>query len=161
MRFRSAQMTTTVPRKNVPESSSPSALSRPSRRGATVVEFALVAPLIFLLIFASIEFGRMQMTLHGLNASAREGCRTAVTWNASQQSVEQAVRDRMVSFGIVNYSLTTDPDPTSKAGQWEPITVRVTVNYDDVSWLPAPRFLRGVTLAGTSTLPQESDQPDS
>jgi len=137
---------------------SPAVRKRP-RRGAAVVEFAFVAPLIFLFAFAGIEFGRLQMAMHGLEASAREGCRTAVTCNASQDDVEQVVADRMASFGLSGYSLTTDPNPVSSALQWAPICVRIEVAYDRVSWLPTPSFLRGVTLTGSCTLPQESD-PD-
>lgn len=138
-----------------------SAVSKPSRRGAAAVEFALVAPLIFLFLFAGIEFGRLLMTLHGLEAAAREGCRVAVSWDVTQQDVEQTVAERLAAFGISDYTLTIDPSPLSSVCQWEPINVRITVTYNEVSWLPAPGYLRGITLAGSCTLPQESDQCDS
>ena len=136
------------------------AVSKASRRGAATIEFALVAPIIFLFLFASIEFGRVLMVFHGLEAAAREGCRTAVSWNVAQADVEQTVDDRLTSFGISGYTLTTDPATVSSAGQWEPITVRIEVTYDQVSWLPVPSYLGGITLAGSCTLPQESD-PDA
>ena len=136
-------------------------VSKRARRGAAVVEFAFVAPLIFLFAFAGIEFGRLQMAIHGLEAAAREGCRTAVSWNTSQRDVEQVVADRLASFGISGYTLTTDPNPVTSAQQWAPISVRIETTYDQVSWLPGPRFLQRVRLAGSCTLPQESDPSDS
>ena len=48
-------------------------------RGGTLVEFALVAPLLFLLLFGVIEFARVG---HGFNTvwtAAREGARYATT----------------------------------------------------------------------------------
>lgn len=45
--------------------------------GAVVVEFALMAPLLFLLIFAIIDFGRAYYTLNALVTSVREGARYA------------------------------------------------------------------------------------
>lgn len=53
------------------------ASSTESQRGATVVEYALVAPLLFLLIFGVIEFGRGIATYTAVSSAAREGARYA------------------------------------------------------------------------------------
>jgi len=126
-----------------------------------VVEFAVVAPLIFLFFFAAIEFGRVLMVIHGLEAAAREGCRIAVAWDATDDEVEAAVDQRLTEFGISGYALTIDPDPPSDALQWDPISVRIAVAYDNVSWLPMPGYLQDIVLTGSCTLPQESDDRDS
>jgi Flp pilus assembly protein TadG len=133
--------------------------SSSSRRGVTAVEFAVVAPVIFLLVFGGIEIGRLQMAIHGLEAAAREGCRMAVSWNVPQSDIQQAVDDRLASFGITGHTMTINPSLVF-ARQWDPVTVRIEVTYDQVSWLPAPRFLQGITLAGSCTLPHESDLSD-
>jgi Flp pilus assembly protein TadG len=129
-----------------------------SRRGAAVVEMAIVTPIIFLLVFSCIEFGRMLMVVHGLEAAAREGCRTAISWDSKKKDVQDMVEERLATFGIKKYSLTLDPASPATACQWEPVSVRITAKYKDVSWLPAPRFLSGVTLTGSCTLPQEADR---
>ncbi|HET9261280.1 MAG TPA: TadE/TadG family type IV pilus assembly protein [Acidimicrobiia bacterium] len=52
---------------------------RRSDRGANLVEFALIAPLLFLLLFGVIEFARL---IHGFTTvwtAAREGARYATT----------------------------------------------------------------------------------
>ena len=133
-------------------------VSRPARRGAAAVEFAFVAPVIFLFLFAAIEFGRVLMVADGLETAAREGCRRAIERGATQQDVENTVADRLGPFGVSDYALTVEPSPPSSACQWEPITVRIAVTYDNVSWLPVPRYLKTIVLTGSSTLPQESDQ---
>lgn len=52
-------------------------------RGATVVEFAVVAPLLFLLLFGVIEIGRLIATYTSVSAAAREGARYAVAVSES------------------------------------------------------------------------------
>lgn len=138
-----------------------SRIGRRSRRGAVAVEFAVIAPLIFLFFFASVEFGRVLMVIHGLEAAAREGCRVAVGWNATTQEVEDTVDERLKEFKISGHELTIEPNPPTGARQWEPISVKISVSYDNVGWLPMPGFLKGITLSGSCTLPQESDQQDS
>lgn len=133
----------------------------PARRGTTTVEFAMVSSILFLFVFGSFEFGRLQMAYHGLEASAREGCRAATSWKATQVSVSDVVNQRLQSFGISACTLTTTPNLISGADVWEPITVRVEVPYSQVSWLPMPRFLHGVTLAGSCTLPKEAVEAGS
>ena len=54
---------------------------RPSRRrgrGQAMVEFALIAPIFFLLLFSIIEFGRAVYYIQMLNNAAREGARYAI-----------------------------------------------------------------------------------
>ena len=45
------------------------------RRGATVVEFTVVAPVFFLLVFGLIEFSRMVMCYQVMTSAAREAAR--------------------------------------------------------------------------------------
>ena len=68
-----------------------------SETGAAVVEFALVAPLLFLLIFGIIDLGRAYSTLNRLAASVREGARLAAVLpnpasSGSQAQIRQTVR---------------------------------------------------------------------
>lgn len=128
------------------------------RSGAAAVEFALVAPIVFFMLFVCIEVGRMLMAQHGLETAAREGCRAAVAWNTSSEDIEQLVAARLAPFGIAGYTVTTTPDPPNGACQWELVSVQVRVPYRQVSWLPLPGFFDALALTGTSTLPQESDQ---
>src|SRR5262249_11331792 len=48
-----------------------------SERGTAVVEFALVAPLLFLLVFGIIEFGRILNAYNQLTQLAGQGARAA------------------------------------------------------------------------------------
>jgi Flp pilus assembly protein TadG len=48
-------------------------------RAAAVVEFALVVPILFLLVWGIISFSRAYQRLNALTSSLREGARTAST----------------------------------------------------------------------------------
>ncbi len=133
-------------------------ISRNNRRGVATVELAMVSPLVFLFIFAAVEFGRLLMAFHGLEEAAREGCRVAIFAQATASDVQQTVASRLATFGISGHTLTIEPNPLSNACQWEPVTVKIAVTYDNVSWLPTPDYLAGKTLAVSCTLPMESDQ---
>ncbi len=112
-----------------------------SRSGVTTVEFALVAPVFFLFVFALIELGRMIMIQQSLTNAAREGCRTAVMANTTNSSeIDSAVRNYLQSVtskasnpGKVR---VTTPDGLSNCPSGTNLTVRVEVDYRDVTWLP-------------------------
>jgi len=52
---------------------------RSRRRGATLVETAIVLPLVLLFILGVFEYSRYLMMLHLCTNAAREGCRYAVS----------------------------------------------------------------------------------
>ena len=51
--------------------------SKNARRGVAVVEFAIIAPIVFLVIFGLMEMGRLVMVKQAVTNAAREGCREA------------------------------------------------------------------------------------
>lgn len=53
--------------------------NRSGEQGASLVEFAIIAPLLFLLLFGVIEFGRMIAVYTGVSTAAREGARFGTT----------------------------------------------------------------------------------
>ena len=74
--------------------------ARRRRLGATVVEFAIVAPLLFLFIFAMIEFGRMVMVEQILTNAAREGARRGILEQSTRAEVETIVSDYLTESSI-------------------------------------------------------------
>lgn len=62
-------------------------------RGAAAVEFALVLPILVVLLFGVIDFGRALFAYNYLTAAVREGGRFAAVQESA--SSEAAVRDRM------------------------------------------------------------------
>ena len=48
-----------------------------NRRGAAIVEFALVVPILLLLLWGIVDIGRAFYTINNLASAVREGARTA------------------------------------------------------------------------------------
>ncbi len=71
------------------DSSTP-AVPSSHERGASAVEFALIASLLFIVLFGVIQFGLAYNRYQGLQAAAREGARIAAVGGS-----ESEVRDRV------------------------------------------------------------------
>jgi Flp pilus assembly protein TadG len=76
--------------------------SERNRRGAVAVEFALVLPLLMMLVFGIIDFGRAYYTLNQVISSVREGARYAAVLEdpmAQQADIRKVVTDFTVPMG--------------------------------------------------------------
>lgn len=128
------------------------------RRGVSAVEFALVAPLFFLMVIGVIEFGQAMMITGLLTNAAHEGARTGVLNNAQVSDVTSAVNGYLSSGGLSGASTSVTPDPPSSASAGQSVTVTVSIGFSKVSWLPKPWFLGGKTLSATSIMLRETGQ---
>jgi Flp pilus assembly protein TadG len=128
------------------------------RNGAAAVEFALIAPLFFLLIFGMIEYGRMVMVQQILTNAAREGARVGVLDGSTQTKVSTAVNTYLTAAGIKNATTTVSPDPPSSAAATSPVSVTVSVPFTEVSWLPSPLYLGSKTLSFSAVMRRETMQ---
>ena len=95
--------------------------SKPGREsGATLVEYALVAPLLFLLLFAIIEFGIIVLSYNTISNAAREGARYGAVNPSDSAGIEAAARN--LTTGLDQAALQIN---STAGGQ----TVRVEVFY--------------------------------
>ncbi len=131
---------------------------RKKRLGVAAVEFAVVAPLFFLLLLGMIEIGRMVMVQQIITNASREGARIGVLDGATTANVVNTVNSFLNGGGVGSATVTVTPDPPSDAGFDEPVTVTVRVPFSQVSWLPTPMFLGDVQLAAVTTMRRETAQ---
>jgi Flp pilus assembly protein TadG len=133
---------------------------RIKRRGASAVEFAIVAPVFFLMIFGMIEYGRLVMVQQILTNATREGARRAVLQDATTSTVKTVVRNYLTNASIngdnPNLSINVTPEPQTATAADESITVSLSLPFKDVSWLPAPMFLKATTLNASSVMRRET-----
>lgn len=125
---------------------------RRRRLGATITEFAIIAPIFFLLVFSSFEFGRAIMVQQILTNAAREGARQAIVENAVSADVVTSVTSYLNGTTVAGVTVTVDPVSLQTVGFGDEVTVTVTVPYDQVSWLPVSSFMSGRTLTGESMM---------
>ena len=127
----------------------------PKRLGTAAVEFAVVSPLVLLLLFGMVEFGRMLMVQQILTNASREGARRAIIESSTVPEVTAVVADYLKANSVSGATLDVGPTDLTTVGAGEPVVVSVSVLYDQVSWLPVPRYLGGVLLQGESTMRAE------
>lgn len=124
------------------------------RRGVAAVEFAVVAPIFFLMVLGIIEIGRAMMVQQVLVNASRVGARRAVMLSSNEQAVIDAVTEYAAGVGVNGVTAAVSPNPaTAAAGQ--PVTVDVSVGFEQVSWLSAPWIMGGKSLSSSSVMRKE------
>ena len=91
--------------------------------GAAVVEFALVVPLMFLLVFGALSFARAYQRLNVLTGALREGVRAGAALDGTtianvQDTARAHMTDYANAFGVSNAfvaSVIVVKDPTTHA----------------------------------------------
>ena len=141
--------------------------SRKQRRGATVIEFAIAAPIAFFLILAIIVGGLGVFRYHQVASLAREGSRWASVHGGQYEKetgLPAATPEDVLNTVILPAAVTLDPDLLSCEVTWDesnkPLqviddvqnpfgnTVTVTVSYQ---WFPELYLIGPINLTSTST----------
>jgi Flp pilus assembly protein TadG len=141
----------------------PTLFSRPPvrrvRRGAATVEFAVVAPLLFVLIMGMIEFGSIMMAGQLVTNAARSACRQGTLPGATTATVTTAVTNALSAGGVKSPTVTVKVNDvvadasTAKTG--DKITVTVQVPLVENDWLPTPLFIKGGNASSTAVMLHE------
>ena len=134
--------------------------SRHLRSGVAAVEFALVAPVFLLFVFALFEFGRMLMVQQSLTNAAREGCRKAtLATTINSSNIDQAVRNwlRSVTSKATDPAIVrvTVPANLANCPTGTELTVAVEVDYRDVTWIPMGHWGLDAKLRAAQTARRE------
>src|SRR5690242_21858479 len=75
------------------------------QRSQSMVEFAIVAPVLLLLLFGIVDFGRVIYIYATLNQAVNEGARAAIRDSATlptNTDVENAVKQHAVDVSLAN-----------------------------------------------------------
>jgi Flp pilus assembly protein TadG len=124
----------------------------PNRSGVAAVEFALTAPILFMFLFAALEFSRMNMIRETVNNAAYEAVRTCIVPGATNAEGVSAATGLLATIGVSGASVQVTPatitDTTSS------VTATVTVPYAQNMWIN-PIFSKTGSAAATCTLSRD------
>jgi Flp pilus assembly protein TadG len=127
--------------------------SNARQRGVLIVEFALVALLVFLpLLLGIMEFGRWMYTLNAAAEATRWGARAAVVCDINEARVQQRIRG--ILGGVANSMVITySPQDCTRD-----TCLTVTAHLEGATFTPLiPYFGEPVPIPPfTTTLPRES-----
>lgn len=99
-------------------------------RGSELIEFAVILPLLLLILTGVIDFGLLFQRYHVITNAAREGARVAVLPGYSTDDVEERVDQFLAAAGLTESATTTVGAPQALAVGAQCIIVRpVTVEY--------------------------------
>jgi hypothetical protein len=140
--------------------------ARRTGRGQAMVEFALIAPIFFLVLFAIVEGGRFMFYYEALNHATREGARYAIVNGANSlgcptgppapnstpcDTAGDDVVDRVRSsaYGMPPSSIAVIPTWNPNNGRGSIVNVQASLTYSTlVPLLPLPP----ITVTAESSL---------
>jgi Flp pilus assembly protein TadG len=127
-------------------------LRRRIRKAAVTVELAIVAPVMFAMLFGIIEFGWMFTVQHTMVNAAREGARLGVLQGTTVSEIEAESMSYLTAMGLdssvaIDVTEATTDDPH--------VTVRLTVPREDVSLVGNFFGFSGGTVEGVATMRKE------
>lgn len=115
-------------------------------RGAVMVEFALILPLLLMLVIGIIQFGFALNAQVAIQAAAREGARVAAVGGDGMAAAEDSLGEmpQVADFAV-------DPiDPCSSSVDDDDVVVRVSAQYPfSIPFVPN---LGSVTLRATAKM---------
>src|SRR5215216_3320939 len=136
-----------------------------SEDGAALVEFALVLPILVLLLFSMLDFGKAYNYWIDETHLANEGARfAAVNKNPGGGSLQQYIQGQATTPELRNGGTASVPNPAQvcitfpngTANVGDPVRVSVSVNYN---WLPFIGNQTGIaqtSLTASSTMRLEA-----
>ena len=102
-------------------------MSRASERGAVAVEFAILAPVLVMLLLGIMEFGRAYNAQISLTNAAREGVRVmAITNNQAQR--QDRGQERRSALSPALRTRTSPSAPPNCAVRRRQMTVTISYN---------------------------------
>ncbi|KKL35773.1 pilus assembly protein TadG [Burkholderia contaminans FFH2055] len=126
---------------------------RRAQRGAAIVEFALIASVLIMLLIGIFEFGRVLFYWSTASEAVRLGARTAVVCDVNAAGVVKRVRSLLPLLSNANVSVNYSP-ASCDVNSCAFVTVSVT-NVTVKTMIPFVNVT--VTMPPfTTTLPRES-----
>jgi Flp pilus assembly protein TadG len=124
-----------------------------NQKGGALVEFAIVLPLLLVLVFGMIEFSIMFYDKAVITNASREGARAGIVYDFPDRittgeissTVSTYCSGRLITFGSTNQETTTVSGSCVNAG--DTISVTVTFPYE---FLLLPNLIQ--TLTNTTDL---------
>ncbi|USQ81490.1 pilus assembly protein [Ornithinimicrobium faecis] len=119
--------------------------------GAAAVEFALVALMLVMILFGTIEFGRFWMIQSSLSQIAREGVREmAINGQEGPTSANKLMADRVLALNLEVAPAVSADAPGGKCSVGETATAVITAS--GVSTMTGIDFWGAIDLKGKAEM---------
>jgi Flp pilus assembly protein TadG len=122
---------------------------QPSERGAAAVEFALIFPILVVLVLGIVEFGRAYNVQTTLSGAARQGARVMALQNNST-AAKTAVKAAATGLTITDTQISITPTACPTTTTDPTATTTVTIRYPLTFF--SKLFGSSITLTGTGVM---------
>jgi Flp pilus assembly protein TadG len=120
-------------------------------KGQSIIEFALLLPILLLVVFGITEFGRAIMTKDVLHTASREGARLAAVSSVGDSlSVKARVEEILQAASIKNCQIFITTDLDAKT-----VEVEVTTDFEILSRGVLNPILGPIPLTGKTVMRYE------
>lgn len=120
-----------------------------NNRGQALVEFALIVPVLLMLVLGIMEFSMVIHQYMVVAGASREGARAAAL-GGSNAAIEAAVQN--AATGLDSTKLTVTPSPTPTRTQGDPVTVTVTYPFKPITPLIGAFFSEDYRVKGITVM---------
>jgi Flp pilus assembly protein TadG len=113
-----------------------------SRRAIAAVEFAVLAPFLFVLAMGAFEVGRAIMVRQTLTDAARKACRTGALPGHANTDITSDINDILsdnnipTSAATITILVNGQSADAATAQQGDQVSVKVSVPFSKVTWTP-------------------------
>jgi hypothetical protein len=119
------------------------------RRGAALVEFAVVFPISLFIFAGMIEISRVLLLQHSADTAAYEGARSAMVPGATSGEATEAARALLQAAKLKSSKITVIPLVITESTPL--ITVRVEIPISPNAWI-SPSWFKDIKVTSESTL---------
>jgi Flp pilus assembly protein TadG len=122
------------------------------RSGATVVEFAIVAPIFFLFLMTAFEFGWLNVLRHTADNAAYEAARTAMVPGATAAEATAKANSILNIVKARGAQVTVTPSVLNASSDHVTVAIDIPMSKNG---LIVPRFTTNTTIHCSATLRTE------
>jgi Flp pilus assembly protein TadG len=122
-----------------------------NRAGSVTVEFAMVAPIFFVILFGSIEFARVHMIQSAVENACFEGARRGIVPGATSAICKSYTEALLDMAKVKNHTVTVTPASINAATQ--EITITTVVPLTAENGFGISGFFQDKAMSKSITLP--------
>lgn len=121
-----------------------------NQKGQALVEFAIVLPILLMLVMGIIQFGMMLNSYLAIENASREGARAGIV-GSTDAEIESLIIASSPSLDPADLTVTLTPSEANRSSG-DTLTVTVTYNYKFTIPIISNLFNNGKILTGQTSM---------
>lgn len=121
-----------------------------NQKGQALVEFAIILPILLMLVMGILQFGMMLNSYLTIENAAREGARAGII-GSSDVEIQNLIIDTSPSLDPKNLTVSITPTETNRKSG-DTLIVKVTYNYNLIVPIISSLFNDVVVLNGQTSM---------